>query len=122
MYRLNNNYQSDGRSPQQIQKAIIVAWCIVCRLFRAREERIFLGNIHPLNIDTSTNSTQETFTIIERSAYFCILDKKMSSSDSYNYVLIQSYITTPLLMIIHHYYIKKSFSGLQLASNVYSFS
>ena len=73
-----------------------MAYSMLFVCFRTREERIFLGNIHPLNIDTSTNSTQKTFTVIERSTYACILDTKMSSSDFSNYVLIQSYNTTVL--------------------------
>ena len=45
--------------------------------FLEQENEQYLGNIHPLNIDTSTNFTQKTFTVIERSTYACILDTKM---------------------------------------------
>ena len=52
MYSLNDNLQSDKRSPQQIHKAIVVAWRIVCRFFRAREATI--------TIQGGTNGTKHS--------------------------------------------------------------
>ena len=55
MYSLNDNLQLDKRSPQQIHKAIVVAWRIVCSFFRARE-----GTIHGGNNGTTHSSTPIT--------------------------------------------------------------